>query len=1120
MPIPFACACGTKLKIADDLLGKKVRCPKCQKVAVAQLQAQPIGAVRDGQAASMTPARHQRIQQVLDHALDLPVEKRAGFLQAACAGDPDLRLRVDSLLRHERQMASAFMESPAIPDPQNAPTLTYDTPAGDKDTWRAEPRKGPEYPQTGDPSAPANVPGYEILEELGHGGMGVVYKARQIALGRVVALKMILAGGRASEEGLARFRTEAEAVARLQHPGIVQIHETGVHDGLPYFSLEYVAGGSLDRKLMGTPLPPASAARLTELLARAMEAAHKKHILHRDLKPANVFLMPTEEAGGVLIDTNPKPQGEVLRTLGVITPGSTRYLPKIGNFGLAKKLDEAGQTGSGAVMGTPSYMAPEQAAGKGKELGPAADVYALGAILYECLTGRPPFRAASSLETIMLVIHAEPVPPTQLNPKTPRDLETICLKCLQKGPGKRYVSARELAKDLKRFLKGEPIVARPVGAPERVFKWVKRRPAVAGLLATVVLTFVAGLAGILWQYGEAVAGRTDARTQEGIAKEKAQLAEKNAEIAKEKEQLAVKNEEDARLAEKDAKDKEREKDKQLTRAEGMLYASSINLAQRLWHQGKARAAWEMLDACRWDYRGWEHNFLFTLFNQNQQTLAIDGERVALSPDGQRIVSAGFDSVDVLDVHTGQLFFSLPKVGQTESVAFSPDGKRIASGGLSDNTVKVWDATTGRKILAFKGHTLDRHGVRSVAFSPDGKLLASASSDKTAKVWDATSGQETLTLKGHFDEVMSVAFSPDGKRLATGSYDRTLKVWDATTGQEIFTLHGAGQVLSVAFGPDGKSVIGGGTDKTVRIWDSRTGELNRTLLGHTDIVHSVAVSRDGGRIVSGSGDGMVKIWDSRTGHETLTLRGHTDTVRSVAFSPDGRHIVSSSRDRTVKVWDVQAGQGPLVVGGGTGGVWSVAFSPDNQRIVSASQNGTVQVWDAESGQHVVSFKGSGDGRIGGSIAFSPDGHRVVSGGSLGKIGDLKVFDVRSGQRLLDLKGHTSRVTSVAFSRDGKRIASGSNDKTLKVWDATSGEEILTIRGHTSEVTCVAFSPDGKRLASGCFNPWVKIWDAHWPRDPHAQGTHRLYQQRGVQSRRQTPSQLRYGQDGQGVGCQHR
>jgi serine/threonine-protein kinase len=344
----------------------------------------------------------------------------------------------------------------------------------------------PTDPMRGAPSTPAverlAPPGYEILDELGRGGMGVVYRARQTKLNRIVALKMILAGGHADAAHRDRFQAEAQAIARLQHPNIVQIHEVGEHDGLPYFSLEFCPGGSLAQKLAGTPLPPKQAAGMVETISRAMHAAHLKGILHRDLKPANVLLAPLPIEGEGLT-----------RGLGT---------PKVTDFGLAKQLDEAAHTASGAVVGTPSYMAPEQAAGKSKELGPACDIYALGAVLYECLTGRPPFRAATPLDTIMQVISDEPVPPRRLNPQVPRDLETICLKCLHKQPARRFATAQALAEDLRRFAAGEPITARPVGRGERVLKWVRRNPGAAATAAALLVSVAALTAGLFWYQHE------------------------------------------------------------------------------------------------------------------------------------------------------------------------------------------------------------------------------------------------------------------------------------------------------------------------------------------------------------------------------------------------------------------------------------------------------------------------------------------------------------------------------------------------------------------------------------------------------------------------------------------
>jgi serine/threonine protein kinase len=360
------------------------------------------------------------------------------------------------------------------------------------------------------PGQPRTVGNYELLSEIGRGGMGVVYKARQKGLNRIVALKMVLTGEHAGERERARFKAEGEAVARLQHPNIVQIYEIGEwrsSDGgapVPFFSLEFVDGGSLAQKIAGAPQPSRQAAALVETLARAIDHAHQQGIVHRDLKPANVLL-------------------------------TARGMPKITDFGLAKQLEkESGETRTGAILGTPSYIAPEQAAGKNRDIGPAVDVYALGAILYELLTGRPPFRGETPLDTMLQVMTDEPAAPAQLCPKVPRDLETICLKCLQKDPRKRYPSAAALADDLRRFLRGEAVQARPVGTPERVWRWCRRRPLVASLLASLMLMALIGVASItvLWRQAENQRRRAEtlaaeAQEQRALAEQQRQRAEQN-----------------------------------------------------------------------------------------------------------------------------------------------------------------------------------------------------------------------------------------------------------------------------------------------------------------------------------------------------------------------------------------------------------------------------------------------------------------------------------------------------------------------------------------------------------------------------------------------------------------
>jgi serine/threonine-protein kinase len=382
----------------------------------------------------------------------------------------------------------------AVPDPANSAAGEQPGKAAAAEAVTLSPSDPAPVVNAGSPArltAASVPPGYEILEELGRGGMGVVYKARQVNLNRIVALKMILAGAHAGPQEVARFRGEAEAVARLRHPNIVQIYEVGEVEGRPFFSLEFIEGGSLADQLDGTPQPPRRSAQLIHALALAVETAHREGIVHRDLKPANILLQKSEIR-------NPKSETKsapVRSSFGFrisdFEAGVSDLEPKVTDFGLAKRLgDASGPTQSGAILGTPSYMSPEQAGGKGKTVGAATDVYALGAILYELLTGRPPFKAATPLDTVLQVVTADPVPPSRLQPKLPRDLETICSKCLQKDARKRYGSAAALADDLQRFLTDEPIQARPIRWWERAAKWARRRPAAAALLAVIALAVV------------------------------------------------------------------------------------------------------------------------------------------------------------------------------------------------------------------------------------------------------------------------------------------------------------------------------------------------------------------------------------------------------------------------------------------------------------------------------------------------------------------------------------------------------------------------------------------------------------------------------------------------------
>jgi hypothetical protein len=479
-----------------------------------------------------------------------------------CGDDPALIEQLEVCLAVLRRYWAAGPTAPVAQDETVPDTVAPS--AGTVPVTR-DPNQTRPYHSHDQSAAPcAGIPGFVIEAELGRGGMGVVYRARQVGLNRVVALKMILSGEHASEDDRRRFLQEAQLAASLAHPHVAQVHAFGTYAGLPYFALEYCEGGSLAELLQQGPLPAREAAALLRQLALGVQAAHERGITHRDLKPGNVLLAFSREAERSAL-------ASALRSASRLNEAS----PKITDFGLARRLDAPGLTQTGAVMGTPPYMAPEQAAGDSKRIGPAVDVYALGAILYECLTGRPPFQAATPMETIRQVIHDEPLPVRELQPGVPLDLETICLKCLQKEPARRYISAVELAADLGRFLGGEPIQARPVGRLERHWRWCRRHPALTALgLVSVVAALALAMGSVGWYYSAELRAALD----------ETRLQREEAERQSETAQAAQKQAESARG----------EAERQRERARRILYAAQMDRASEAWRESNLDLARSLL----------------------------------------------------------------------------------------------------------------------------------------------------------------------------------------------------------------------------------------------------------------------------------------------------------------------------------------------------------------------------------------------------------------------------------------------------------------------------------------------------------------------------------------------
>jgi eukaryotic-like serine/threonine-protein kinase len=990
---------------------------------------------------------------------------RAAYLDSACRGDAALRGRVEALLA-AHDGAGRFLEGDSgVMSETAAREITGAARGSIRETRPSSQLVTEDHRPDGsittiaDPAAADRARGfvvgqviagrYTLLEVLGEGGMGTVYRAGQTEpVKRQVALKLIKVG-MDSRAVLARFDAERQALALMDHPNIARVYDGGTTAaGQPFFVMELVSGVPIteycDRRRISVP----ARLELFVSVCQAVQHAHQKGIIHRDLKPTNVLV--TEVDG--------------------------RPTPKVIDFGVAKatefKLTDQSLADSGAIVGTPAYMSPEQADPTSMDIDTRTDVYALGVVLYELLAGSPPleakqFKRGAILEMLRMVREVDPprpstkvstaealpniaacraIEPAHLKRALQGDLDWIVMKALEKDRTRRYETASGFAADVLRHLAYEPVLAAPPSQGYRLRKFVRKHRGAVIAASLVVLALLAGIAGTTLGF---------IRADRARAAEAKRVAERDEALKKEAQ----------RAMERDAANDE---------LKYRLGISDMLLASIAYDKRDVIMAAERLDSVPPQQRGWEWRYLkqqtrgglFTLYGHTGSVSSV-----SFSPDGTRMLTGSQDqTAKVWDAQTGTHLLDVKgHVGAVTSVSFSPDGTRILTGS-QDRTAKVWDARSGTALLELRGHTGQ---VTSVAFNQDGGRIVTGSGHWTAKVWDARSGTALIELIGHTNGVTSVSSSPDGTRIVTGSWDGTAKVWDARTGTALLELKGhSNAVRSVSFSPDGTRIVTGGyDDRTAKVWDARTGTALLDLNGHTGIVSSVSFSPDGTRIVTGSSDKTAKVWDARSGTALLDLKGHTRAVSAVSFSPDGTQILTGSDDRTAKLWDARTETALLKLKGHAGDVTSASFSPDGTRIVTAGDDQTAKVWDARTGTPMLDLKGHSRGVTGAS--FSPDGTRIVTGSF---DNTAKVWDARTGTALLDLKGHAGRVRSVSFSPDGTRIITGSLDNTAKVWDTRTATPLLELKGHTSFVSSASFSPDGTRIVTGSYDNTAKVWEA--------------------------------------------
>lgn len=899
------------------------------------------------------------------------------------------------------------------------------------------------------------IDGYEIIRELGRGGMGVVYLARELALNRLVALKVVVGGAFAGVEAVERFRREAEAVAALQHPNIVQIFNVGTSaagmDGgpaCPYIALEYADGGTLAAHT-GKPMAPRVAAEIVATLADAVQYAHSRGIVHRDLKPGNVLMR---------INPHPVNSGDGLLN---------RLTPKVTDFGLAKRVDGNGDslhgeaaTMAGSMLGTPEYMAPEQAQGDG-DIGPPADVYALGVILFELLTARVPLQGADALDTLMLVRTQEPPLASRLQARLPRDLDTICSTCLQKDAKRRYASATALAADLRAWLEGHPITARPISYNERLVKWARRRPAVASLLATVLFVAMTGCFGVLsqWQRAEARA------VAERHALDRASTA--------------------------------------LEAAETNLYFGRVGIAQHELTVGNPWDAVRILDACKpseneRDRRSWEWYYLKNA--SRGEVLAFQATAdwcfdIAYSPDGTKLATASGSpyhgerentpgQLALWDARTGTQIRNFEgHTGSIRFLRFSPDGRWLCSVSF-DKTMRIWDVDTGKQ-----------YG-EALASDMEGNALNDGM-DEAGPIWFSPDSR-TVEFRGpeHWQrlDIASGALTPLPQRLGTMTRSRDgrfgvrripevgFEVVDLESGHLRGQVSHPGHATRVALSPDGQSLLLANA-VFLELYDVETGRRKRMFEGTHSWIEALAISNDQKTMAAAGSSGVINVWSQQHWH-AVAYAGHAAEVRALSFSPDGQRLASCDRAGRIMIWDLNRNPRQQLIQSNIdpSGVSAFGLSADgndlmtvltDNRFFRKDRRGTVI---AEYRLEGITTKTEYP-RL--DITFSPDG-RFVCGPLQAEPNVARIWDTTTGQMTREFRGQQYPIQGTAWSRDGKRLAirtlrRGQKDARTEVWvwDALTGKKLHEVT--TEPIVAMALTSDGSKLGGANRHGEVFLWD---------------------------------------------